>query len=158
MTLNELLQNLAPLPQTAELIFTTPDGDISGGYHVTELKHATISSIDCGGRVDDWAETSVQLLDGSGGARMTVDKFTTLARQSTAKLAGLADARLVIEFAPRNTGLRSYELAPPHATNDGVIITLSERRALCKPSLMMAAKTVSTPPAPLQVSERGCCS
>lgn len=75
MKLNELLAHLKTTPSASALVFSTEDGDIGSGYHVTEFKHAKVTGIDCGGRVSEWVEASVQLLDGSGGSHMAVGKF-----------------------------------------------------------------------------------
>ena len=57
MTPQDLYDALAKLPQDVALRFKTDAGEISGGYHVTEWKVASVRSIDCGGHTDAWDET-----------------------------------------------------------------------------------------------------
>lgn len=134
MTLQEIVSDLQELPSDAGLIFESSSGPVGNGYHVTELKRMNITSIDCGGRVADWTEAALQLLDGAGTEPMRVGKFLAIVRQSAVALPGLAEAPLHVEFAPENRGMRLHDLAPPRASGDHVVIGLSEIRATCKPA------------------------
>ena len=132
-TLNALVAALESAGPDDAAVFSTSAGDIGGGYHVTELKLVSIASIDCGGRMDNWTETHLQLLDGHGGARMSVGKFIGIARHSAKKLPELADAPLFVEFAPRNDGLRRYRIDAVSSGTNRVQIALREDAAVCKP-------------------------
>ena len=133
MTAAKLLSSLGTMNPQASLIFVTDDGDIGGDYHVTEFKRATVTGIDCAGRVSNWTEATLQLLDDSGSEHMSVGKFTAILAQSLARVEGLGDVAMRAEFAPRNRGLRMYNMAPPAMRGDDVVLHLSEDRAACKP-------------------------
>ena len=109
-TLSKLIDALETSDPGALLVFDTPDGSAGNGYHVTELKRATISSIDCGVQLDDWTETQIQILDGSLGHRMETGKFVKIAKTSIAALPGLDNAPLTFEFSPRNKGLSRFQI------------------------------------------------
>lgn len=48
--------------QGKSLLFEYAPGMLVGAnYHITEVKHVTIDSVDCGAAVDAWKETVVQL-------------------------------------------------------------------------------------------------
>ena len=48
--------------QDKSLLFEYTAGQMVGAnYHITEVKHTTIESVDCGGRMDAWNETVIQL-------------------------------------------------------------------------------------------------
>ena len=48
--------------QDKSLLFEYSAGQlVSANYHITEVKHTTIESVDCGGRMDAWNETVIQL-------------------------------------------------------------------------------------------------
>ena len=65
MNTTEFLDLINANPNKA-LIFQFPNGETIGhNYHITEVKHATINSVDCGGREDSWHETIIQLMEGS---------------------------------------------------------------------------------------------
>ncbi|WIY26643.1 DUF6428 family protein [Parasedimentitalea psychrophila] len=142
-TLNDMLKVLKTQDANLSLVFATAEGEIGGGYHVTELKQTSITSIDCGRNIDDWRETHVQLLDGQNGDHMSIGKFSSIAAQSIVKLHGLGDAPLYFEFALKNKGLRRYQVESLTSDGDQASILLSEGRAMCKPAAVgkMSAKS-----------------
>lgn len=134
MNLNTLITALSGVSDATPLIFATTDKEIGAGYHVTELKLAQITGIDCAARVATWAEASLQLLDGEGRGHMQLGKFKGILRQSVSKVAGLDEAPVKVEFAHGNAGMRTYEMEEPELRQDKVVIRLRESRAVCKPA------------------------
>ncbi|QPH53272.1 DUF6428 family protein [Pontivivens ytuae] len=127
----DLLKSDAALP----VIFATPEGEIGGGYHVTELTLADIRGIDCGGRQAQWREAGLELLDGPGGAHMTAGKLHAILRQSRMAVDGLAEAPLHVLFGHGNGTLGRYEVDGFARHGDRVEVRLSPGRARCKPML-----------------------
>ena len=151
MTPNHLLSKLTALPGDHALIFETPAGPIGRGYHITELKHARITSIDCGGRIAEWQEASLQLLDGAQGAPLTVGKAAAIITQSLARVPGLKDSPLHVEFAHGNQGLKLYHLSDPRPGDGTTVLHLTDAPAQCKPAAEHAqapGKTACCTPAP----------
>lgn len=146
-SLTNVLSQLNTQDEAQPLVFVTDEGAIGGGYHVTELKQAKMTSIDCGGNVADWGETIIQLLDGQSGTHMHVGKFVGIANQSMKRLSALGDAKLYFEFTHKNKGLRRYRANALRANGDGVTIFLEEERALCKPAAALAVTSQTS----------GCC-
>lgn len=156
-TLNDVLVLLKCQEKDLPLVFATKEGEIGGGYHVAELKQHTITSIDCGGNIDEWRETHVQLLDGQLGDHMSTSKFAAIADKSIAKVRHLGDTPLYFEFGLRNEGLRRYQitsLTPEAAT---VRVMLSEGRALCKPAAAAKPSNVSSGCCGAERSKSACC-
>jgi hypothetical protein len=61
METNEFISKLRGAPEN-RLLFVDRDGNpIHAGYHLTELKAASFQTVDCGGQLNNWAETIVQL-------------------------------------------------------------------------------------------------
>lgn len=61
MKTSEFLDILKSNPSKS-LVFEYGNGNkVGAGYHITEVKNTSIESVDCGGRVDSWRETVVQL-------------------------------------------------------------------------------------------------
>ena len=147
MTPGTLLEILLAMPSDAPLVFKTEQGEIGGGYHVTEWKLSHINSIDCGARRTNWTESSLQLLDGEGDNHMTVGKFRVILNQSVAQISGLASATMHVEFAHRNEEKRIYQIETPELANGAVIAHLYNTRARCKPAQEAA----------LQGTDPGCC-
>ena len=54
----ELLQNN---PNKNLLFEYAPNLLVRANYHITEVKHITIESVDCGAQMDSWKETIIQL-------------------------------------------------------------------------------------------------
>lgn len=133
MTLNELAERLRLVEGDLPLVFTTQDGDIGPGYHVTEFKHARISGIDCGGRTSDWTEAAFQLLDGGGGEHMSVGRFSGILATSLDRLSGLGDAPVHVEFSHDNIGLETFGVGAPEVVDGRVSLPLERTRAVCKP-------------------------
>ncbi|KAJ56403.1 hypothetical protein ACMU_05520 [Actibacterium mucosum KCTC 23349] len=134
MSLAALAEQLKPLDPDAPLIWQTDAGPISGGYHVTELKLARVSSIDCGARQSAWTEARLQLLDGGGGDHMKLGRFQQILTQSFKALPDLANAPLIVEYAPENSGLHTFSVAQVSSNNWQVTIDLRADAAICKPA------------------------
>jgi hypothetical protein len=50
--------------QDKELMFEyAPNKWVGENYHITEVKHIAIDSVDCGSKTDFWKETIIQLLE-----------------------------------------------------------------------------------------------
>lgn len=134
MTFATLLTTLRQFDATAALVFTFDDQSIGAGYHVTELRHSTTTGIDCGGNIETWQETRLQLLDGQGKTHMSVGKFSGILAKSIDKLPELSDAPLVVEFSPNNLGLRLLDLGEPLESDGLVSVALRDSKAICKPA------------------------
>ncbi len=61
MKTQELLQLLETNKDKALLFEYAPNQLVGANYHITEVKHIAINSVDCGARADAWNETIVQL-------------------------------------------------------------------------------------------------
>lgn len=135
MTPEELIAKLEDASGDAPLIFVTENGPINAGYHVTEVKLASVGSLDCSARRSNWNEVLIQLLDGPGQVYMTVDKFSGILKKITTTLEGLRAAALKIEFSSGNKGLRILDPGNPVATRNAVSLPLSDINAACRPAV-----------------------
>ena len=133
-TLNGILDVFESQALDQSLVFETAEGEIGGGYHVTELKQVSITSIDCGGNIDDWRETHVQLLDGQNGQHMSTKKFAAIANRSMVEIRNLGTVPLYFEFALKDKGLRRYRVESLTTDVDQTRLLLTEGRAKCKPA------------------------
>lgn len=61
MKTQEFLTLLAEHQDKSLLFEYTADQIVPANYHITEVKHITIDSVDCGARTDAWKETIIQL-------------------------------------------------------------------------------------------------
>jgi hypothetical protein len=61
MKTQELLQLLNQNKEHSLLFEYTANQLVGANYHITEVKHIAIDSVDCGAGVDNWNETIIQL-------------------------------------------------------------------------------------------------
>jgi len=61
MKINEFLELLSIHKNTSLLFEYTPTRFAGTNYHITEVKHITVESVDCGAGTDAWKETVIQL-------------------------------------------------------------------------------------------------
>lgn len=139
ITLPELIALLRAHPDDMPLVFASEAGDIGPGYHVTELRHSASTGIDCGGTIEAWPEVRLQLLDGTGRTHMPAGKFVGILERSLKALPALAQAPVIVEFAPGNRGLRLMLPDAPQAEDGRLVLRLNETRAVCKPAERSAA-------------------
>ena len=56
------LFNILKEHQDKSLLFEyAPNHFVGANYHITEVKHITVDSVDCGAKTDAWKETVIQL-------------------------------------------------------------------------------------------------
>jgi hypothetical protein len=61
MKTQEFLQILESNKNASLLFEYTPGQLVGANYHITEVKHVSVDSVDCGGQTDAWNETIIQL-------------------------------------------------------------------------------------------------
>ena len=150
-TLSDLQDELRLQDPSAPLVFETDEGEISAGYHVTELRHYASTGINCGGNIDTWPEARIQLLDGLGSGHMNVGKFNAIVEKSLSAVPALRTAPLMVEFGHNNAGLKVMTLEKPEVLQGRVMLKLNETRAVCKPAERAPGR------GPYTNSEASCC-
>jgi hypothetical protein len=91
MKTNEFVSELRRAPEN-QLVFVDGNGHaVHAGYHLTELKAASLDTVDCGGQANQWQETIIQLWVPANPDNdyMSADKFLKIfdkARHDSAKL------------------------------------------------------------------------
>jgi hypothetical protein len=117
------------------LVFTYGGKTIAAGYHVTEVKAAQLSSLDCGANPESWSETIVQLWDieSDGATHMKVSKFLGILSQVERRVALDPEALTIFEAGDSVSPMQVFTIGSISATSDRVEITLAPRPATCKP-------------------------
>ena len=139
-SVNDLTSFLKGRTETDQVLFEAEGDEIGRGYHLTELRLARISSIDCGGVMDARDEAQMQVLDAPGDAAMSAGKMAAILSRSAAEIDGLATAPLNVEFSPGNEGLGRYRLGAPRVGQGVVTLTLSAMGPECKAMTRAFAK------------------
>ncbi|WP_214653032.1 DUF6428 family protein [Mucilaginibacter segetis] len=77
------------------------DALVDASYHITEIKKAPITSVDCGGVINNWTEIIIQLWEPQGkmgGDAMKVEKALSIINLVEKALTLDAEANVKIEF------------------------------------------------------------
>lgn len=129
--LRAALQPHAELP----LVFIYDDRRIAPGYHVTEVKAARLSSLDCGANPESWSETVIQLWDVNATARvhMKTAKFLGILEQVERRVALDADGLLVFECGNSARPMQVFTVGHIRTADGHVTVELAARTATCKP-------------------------
>ena len=90
--------------QDKSLLFEYTNGQLVGAnYHVTEVKHIAIESVDCGGRMDAWNETIIQLWESPDElgktAYMSTNKASSILNRVGQMRSYDRDAEVKIEYS-----------------------------------------------------------
>ena len=117
------------------LVFVYGAKAISAGYHVTEVKAAQLSSLDCGANPESWSETIIQLWDveSDGATHMQVSKFLGILSQVERRVALDPEALLIFEAGDSASPMQVFTVGSIIAMTDHVEVTLAPRPATCKP-------------------------
>ena len=88
---------------------------MKAGYHVTEVKAANFSALDCGANPEAWSEIFVQLWDVDEGERihMTAGKFAAIIRKVTEHVLLDDTAQLTFEVSDGVAPIQLHRAALP---------------------------------------------
>ena len=108
---------------------------VDPSYHITEIKQAPITSVDCGGVMNAWTEIIVQLWvpdHGSSDKAMTVEKALSIIKLVEKKLPVSARGIVKIEFGSTEFDTRQMLPQALIADGDNLIVDLRPDTVQCK--------------------------
>jgi hypothetical protein len=128
---DKLIQN----PQLDLQFQYATDKWVSPSYHITEIKQAPITSVDCGGVKNEWTEIIVQLMEPATQQQlraMKVHKALSIIHVVEKVLPLDADGTVKIEFG--NSEFETRQLYPNEFITDGanLVIDLRPDTVQCK--------------------------
>ena len=86
--------------QNRSLIFEyAPNAFVGANYHITEVKHTSIESVDCGSGTDAWNETVIQLWESPSEINKT-DHMPTLKALGILEISSLYS--FYLDFVRKN--------------------------------------------------------
>jgi uncharacterized protein YbjQ (UPF0145 family) len=108
---------------------------VDASYHITEIKQAPITSVDCGGVMNKWTEIIVQLWEPEGveqNRAMQVDKALAIVQLVEKTLPLDANGIVKIEFG--NSKFDTRQMLPTNIIVDGdnLIVDLRPDAVQCK--------------------------
>ncbi|QKJ31206.1 hypothetical protein HQ865_16065 [Mucilaginibacter mali] len=108
---------------------------VNAAYHITEIKQAPITSVDCGGVVNHWTEVIIQLWEPEGQQQeraMKVQKAISIIAVVEKALPLADDAIVKIEFG--NAGFDTRQMLPNQiiVQNGELLVDLRPDTVQCK--------------------------
>ncbi len=137
-----------------------PGAFIDSGYHITEVKNIVIEAVNCGGKMDTWKETVVQLWEDT-------DATATKENLSCYKALGIlnkvnrmsplqGDTEILFEYGNASFHTAQLKVLSINQDSDAITLSLSGTQTDCKAReacMIPVADTVSECCTP----ESGCC-
>jgi hypothetical protein len=156
MKTQELFDTLKEHSGKSLLFEYAPNEFVGANYHITEVKHTRIESVDCGTRTDAWNETLIQLWESPReiGKRdfMKVDKaLSILDRVAHMKPYDL-EAEVRFEYSNASFHTAQLFVNDFDIQDDNLIIKLAVEKTDCK-----AASACCTPQYKTVKPEMACC-
>src|SRR5438552_10629702 len=105
MKTREFIEQLRGARCKQVLFVDENDTTIHAGYHLTELKAASLDTVDCGGQKNRWNETIVQLWvpeDSDDDRFMTAGKFLSIYDRVSGMISLDAEAEIRFEYGDEN--------------------------------------------------------
>jgi hypothetical protein len=123
--------------QDKSLLFEyVPNRFVKPNYHITEVKHLKIDSVDCGARTDSWNETVVQLWESPKEKHKT--EFMTVKKANAIfnKVAGMKpfdpDSEIKIEYSNALFHTAQLFVSDYEIDEDKLIFHLAVEKTDCK--------------------------
>ncbi len=112
-----------------------PNKYVDASYHITEIKQAVITSVDCGGILNKWTEIIVQLWEPAGAKQersMEVSKALSIINIVEAKLDIDPENIVKIEYGNADFETRQMLVNSVSKDNSNLIINLVPDTTQCK--------------------------
>lgn len=147
--------NLLQDHQGKSLLFEyAPNLLVGANYHITEVKHLSIDSVDCGAGVDAWKETIVQLWESPSELGKTEFMSAYKALGILAKVGQMKaydmEAELKIEYSNANFHTAQLFVNDYEIRGNNLLLKLAVEQTDCK------AKELCGVPEPATVQEGSC--
>ncbi len=134
MKTNEFISALRLAPNKP-LVFSDLEGRaVHSGYHLTELKAASFETVDCGGQVNRWPETIMQLWvpSDAGNDYMTTAKFLKIFDRVRGMVRLDLDGEIRVEYGDENFFPSTYHVRSVAHGRTATHVLLEPPRATCK--------------------------
>ncbi len=159
MSTQELFNVLQEHQDKALLFEYAPSKFIGANYHITEVKHTTIDSVDCGGETDTWKETIIQLWESPKelGKRdyMKVNKAIEIFDRVGSMKPYALDAEVKFEYSNTTFHMAQLFVNDFEIRDNNLIIKLGVEKTDCKAkSVCGVAEQVKE----AVMSDEPCCS
>ena len=134
MTTDEFISELRAAPGHRLLFINVNGRTVQAGYHLTELKAASFQTVDCGGRVNHWDETIVQLWvpANADDDYMTAAKFLKIFEKVRGMIPLDPGAEIRVEYGDKNFFPSTYYIRSVTSNQATTRVLLEPPRTTCK--------------------------
>lgn len=136
MKTQELLSLLETHKQKALVFEYAPNLFVGTNYHITEVKHLTIESVDCGVQTDSWKETIIQLWENPEeiGKTEYMSAFKALAilKKVGSLKQFVPDAEVKLEYSNAAFHTAQLYITGYIQKDNNLIIQLTTEKTACK--------------------------
>ena len=157
MKTQEFLQLLETHKNTSLLFEYTPERLVGANYHITEVKHITVDSVDCGAQTDAWKETIIQLWESPSeiGKTEYMSSYKALAILKKVGTMKAFDLDSEVKFEYGNSIFHTAQLFVNdyEIRNNNLLFKLAIEKTDCK-----AKETCGIPEAVEAEAEDACCA
>ena len=134
MKTNEFIAALRTAPDNQLIFVDLARHTVLRGYHLTELKSALFNTVDCGGQVNRWQETIVQLWvpNEAGNDDMTAGKFLKIFDKVRRMIPLNVDTEIRVEYGDKNFFPSTYHVRSIERSRDATRVLLEPPATTCK--------------------------
>lgn len=134
MKTEKFITILRRLPAKKLIFHDSKTQSVPPGYHLTELKAARFDTVDCGGQVNQWEETVVQLWVPAEADTdsMTAAKFLKIFDKVRGMIPLNLDAEIRVEYGDENFFPSTYHISSMTETADEIRVELQPPATSCK--------------------------
>jgi len=155
------LFNVLEAHQNKALLFEyTPNKYVGANYHITEVKHISVDSVDCGAATDAWKETIIQLWESPSeiGKRefMPTDKALAILNRVGEMKSYDFDAEVKFEYSNKTFHTAQLFVNDFEIQNNKLIIKLAVEKTDCKANAVCGVE--SKIKEENLVAEEACCA
>ncbi|MDX1462386.1 MAG: DUF6428 family protein [Marinirhabdus sp.] len=157
MLVQELFEVLKNNSNKSLVFEYAPNRLVGYNYHITEVKHVKIDSVDCGAQADAWNETIVQLWESPSEKDKTefMSAYKALGILNKVGRMKAYDPLSEVKFEYSNADFHTAQLYVNEVVNQDhrLLIQLSVKKTDCK-----AKELCGVPEPALETTSSACCS
>jgi hypothetical protein len=135
-----------------------PNLYVGANYHITEVKHISVDSVDCGAQTDAWKETIIQLWESPNEMDkteyMTVYKALSILKKVGAMKAYNLESELKLEYSNSSFHTAQLFVNDFEIQGNNLIVKLAIEKTDCKAKELCGVPEVSETVS----SNEPCCS
>ncbi|GAA4938415.1 DUF6428 family protein [Algibacter agarivorans] len=136
-----------------------PNLFVGANYHITEVKHITVDSVDCGSQTDAWKETIIQLWESPNELDkteyMTVHKALAILKKVGTMKPYVLDSELKLEYSNAIFNTAQLFVNDFEIQENNLIVKLAIEKTDCKAKELCGVPEVLDPALD---SDEPCCS